>query len=169
MRYYRALIILLVAAIAAISGCIEFGATPSTAPATTAPQSATSYAIPGAQVPSTQVNVTLADIKYDRRADSTQAENITLTFRNDGTEAVTNVGFSIKAKDTPTGTSLHSGTVSVGTLQAGGKSSVTVPIPAHAYVNTMTLTVVVYWGVNPAYVNDETRPWVISLATNPYW
>lgn len=169
MREYRALIILLTAVIAAVSGCVEFGEhsyTPATVPQPAGPSS---YAIPGAQVPSSQVTVTLSKVDYERTANMTQAENITLILKNTGTTDVSNVGISFKAKDTPTGTVLHSGTAPAGNIKAGKESAVSVQLPYHDYVYTMTLSVNVYWGRDPAYVNDETRPWVISLATNPYW
>ncbi|WP_424357918.1 hypothetical protein [Methanocella sp. MCL-LM] len=169
MRYCGTLFIFLIAFIVAVSGCIEFGEnsyTPATATPTSGPSS---YAIPGAQVPSSQITVTLSKVDYDRTANMTQAENITLTLKNTGTTDVSNVGISVKAKDTPTGTALYSGTAPAGNIKAGKEATVSVQLPPHAFVNTMTLSVNVYWGRDPAYVNDETRPWVISLATNPYW
>lgn len=162
MRYYRALIIFLVAAIVTASGCVEFGATPYTPTPVPTP---TPFVIPGAigLVPGNQVNATLLQpISHDRTANMTQAENLTLTLKNHGASNVTNVYFSIKVKDGQTSESLYNNMVAIGNITPGGTAKRTLALPPHKFIYFIVVQVTVYWGDNLEFGN-ELRPWYISL------
>lgn len=175
MWHCRALLLLLLAAIVAVSGCLEFGAIPDAPPATPTPaptsSDPTSYHVQNAREPSTLVNITLTNVDYTRTPDMKQVENITLTFKNTAPTNVTDVGYSIVVKNTPTGEVLYRGMLPVANLTVGSKTVSVASVPAHAFVYSMTVTVTGYWTDSSGwqYINDDTKPWYISLATNPYW
>lgn len=172
MRVHRVLVVLLLAtAIVAVSGCMEFGAIPDAppAPAPTASPTATIVPTPTVQVPDTQVSVTLKNVSTNQTADMRQAENLVLTIENTGTTSVANLCVNYAAEDPVAAERLNSGSVSVGSLDAGCKTDVTVSLPGYDYLHSITFSVTAYWGDNPEHVNDKARPWSISLVTNQFW
>lgn len=167
MHVDRALVILLIAAtLVAVSGCLEFGEIPDApAPTPTVTPAPTIYITPAPtpQVPSTQVSVALKNVSQNLTADGQQSENLVLTLKNTGTTDVTDVSLSYKEEDPVAREVLRSGSISAGSISAGGQTDVTVSVPRYTYLNAMNFSAAVSWGNDPAFVNNETRPWSISL------
>ena len=171
MRVHRVFVILLLAAaIVTVSGCIEFGATPATPSASTAALPTVSDTVtPRPQIPDSQVSAVLKDVTSNQTSDGQQLENLVLTLSNTGTTDVTSVRFNYLAEDTVADEVLRSGSVSVGSIPAGGQADVLVSLPRYEYLRAMTFSAAVCWGNDPEYVNDEAGPWSISLVTNQFW
>lgn len=166
MRYCRALIIVLLAAIVAISGCMDLSTMSDTSPATPTPLiTPTPFTIPGSigLMPSTIVDMTLKQpITCDRTGDMKQAENLTFTLKNNGAANATHVYYSIKVKDGQTSEPLYSNMVAIGNITPGGTNVSIQSVPAHKFMYFIVVQVTVYWGDNMEYGN-ELRPWYISL------
>lgn len=172
MCVYRVLMVILLAAvIVTVSGCIEFGAVPDKPPTQgpTASPTAANTATPKAQVPDTQVRITLKNVSADQTPGVQETENLVLTLQNTGATRITDLYFTYASEDPVAAEILSSGSVPVGSLDAGGQTDVIVSVPRYSYLRTMTFSVTVYWGDDPGHVNDKTRPWVISLVTDQFW
>ena len=164
MRYYQALIIILLAAIVAVSGCLDFGTIANTPPVTPMP-TPTPFVIPGAigLIPSSLVDMTLKQpITCDRTGDMKQAENLTFTLKNNGATNATHVYYSIKVKDGQTSDPLYNNMVAIGNITPGGTNVSIQSVPAHKFIYFIVVQVTVYWGDNMEYGN-ELKPWYISL------
>ena len=172
MRVHRVLeILLLAAAIVAVSGCVEFGAIPATPPASTTavPPTVSNMATPRAQISDSQISAALIEVSSNRTSDGQQLENLVLTLTNTGTTEVTGVRFSYNVEDPVADELLRSGSVSAGSIPAGGQTDVLVSLPRYEYLRAMTFSATVHWGNDPEYVNDKAGPWSISLVTHQFW
>ena len=171
MRVNRVLAILLLAiTIVAVSGCLEFGEMPNRQPTPTSTVSPTTLitAVPVAHVPSTQVSVTLKEVSRDQTSDGQELEKLVLTLKNTGTNDVTSVSLYYRAEDPVAREILSSGSIPAGSIPAGDQTDVTVSLPRYTYLRNFNFIATVHWGNDPIFVNDETRPWSVSLVTDKF-
>jgi len=180
MKYGRVLIIFLLAAIIAVSGCIDMtsptpttGVNPTLDPNATPLPTPTEKAILGVGVIKSDVVTAVLQkdgTTYQRNADNTQTETYSLAITNTGNANVTNVYFTLAATDGQTGDLIYtSDAMRLGNITPGNMVVSSLTTPSHKWIYNMKVQVTVYWGDQDEYSN-ALNPWYVGYAANePNW
>ncbi len=172
MKLWQLILITVLVAMVALSGCVFPGAvssTPTAVPVTAVPTvSPTEDPITIGTQYGTQVRLVNATVELAGARDpELQAENFTLTFENIGDSPATNVGFNFKEKDLRSGIEFFSDVYLIGTIPANSQVSYQFTTPEHREAYSVTADIKVYWGEKVEFNSTYKKPFTLVGLLRP--